>query len=309
MDKFRLQKQKEWVLGPQNSLRNKIIKDTFKFFLIYFLVFELLLAAYFFITEQSVERVFTIIQTNLLAGIITFIIIALSFRKTLRKHINKRFEEIQDDMRTIKKGNFSKRLKLGTYDEFDEMVFFANSVLDEFEKKLNFEKKYALMDPLTLTYNRRALNLSFEKFSSRAKREKNFEVSMLLFDLDYFKKVNDTYGHDIGDKVLRKLCKVVKQTLRKDDNLYRVGGEEFLILFFKLPKKKEEEIFKRIKKEISYTIKKKIPEIKQEITISGGFVRSKQYDLNEDGIFESMYKDADELLYEAKQKGRNKILS
>ena len=129
MDKFRLQKQKEWVLGPQNSLRNKIIKDTFKFFLIYFLVFELLLAAYFFITEQSVERVFTIIQTNLLAGIITFIIIALSFRKTLRKHINKRFEEIQDDMRTIKKGNFSKRLKLGTYDEFDEMVFFSNSVL------------------------------------------------------------------------------------------------------------------------------------------------------------------------------------
>ncbi len=277
MNKFRFQKQKEWFLGSNNSLRNKIIKNTFKFFLIYFIIFELFLVLYFYITEQSLDKVFSILQANLLAGITTFIIIILSFRTTLRNHISNRFKEIQADMREIKKGNFSKRIRMGTYDEFDELAYFANSVMDEFEKKLNFEKKYALMDPLTLTYNRRALNLSFAKFSSRAKRGEKMQLSLFLFDIDHFKKINDTHGHKIGDEVLKEITATVKKILRKDDNLYRVGGEEFIILFFKLPKTKEKEIIERIQREIAYHIKKKIPEISRKLTISGGFVRSTNY--------------------------------
>lgn len=303
-----LRKQKDWLIGPHNTLRNKIIKDTFKYFILYFFIFEFLLMGYYFVTNQPVDTVISVLQSNILAALITFIIIILSFKKTLQRHIHDRFQIIQKDMKIIKKGNFSKRIKLESYDEFDQMVYFTNSLLDEFEKKIEFEKKYSLMDPLTLTYNRRALSLSFSKFSSRIKRGDKISLSLFLFDIDHFKRLNDTYGHKMGDDVLKELTKVTKQVLRKDDTLYRIGGEEFIVLFFKLPKQKEEELIKRIQNEIGYQLRKKFPSLTSKLTISGGFIRSAKYDLSNEENFEVMIQDADKLLYEAKNSGRNKIL-
>ena len=207
-----LRKQKDWLIGPHNTLRNKIIKDTFKYFILYFFIFEFLLMGYYFVTNQPVDTVISVLQSNILAALITFIIIILSFKKTLQRHIHDRFQIIQKDMKIIKKGNFSKRIKLESYDEFDQMVYFTNSLLDEFEKKIEFEKKYSLMDPLTLTYNRRALSLSFSKFSSRIKRGDKISLSLFLFDIDHFKRLNDTYGHKMGDDVLKELTNCLLYT-------------------------------------------------------------------------------------------------
>ena len=112
----------------------------------------------------------------------------------------------------------------------------------------------------------------------------------------------------MGDDVLKELTKVTKQVLRKDDTLYRIGGEEFIVLFFKLPKQKEEELIKRIQNEIGYQLRKKFPSLTSKLTISGGFIRSAKYDLSNEENFEVMIQDADKLLYEAKNSGRNKIL-
>lgn len=93
------------------------------------------------------------------------------------------------------------------------------------------EEIYRLMtmDALTQTHNRRYFNEALEREHNRSHRYQR-ALSLILFDIDYFKKINDTYGHVAGDNVLRQLATVVKPRLRSQDLLARVGGEEFAIL-------------------------------------------------------------------------------
>ena len=94
------------------------------------------------------------------------------------------------------------------------------------------EEIYRLMtmDALTQTYNRRYFNEALERECQRAPCATRASLSLLIFDIDYFKKINDTYGHVAGDSVLRQLAVVVKPRLRLQDVLARVGGEEFAVL-------------------------------------------------------------------------------
>jgi diguanylate cyclase (GGDEF)-like protein len=85
------------------------------------------------------------------------------------------------------------------------------------------------MDALTQTHNRRYFNEALEREYNRSLRYRR-ALSLVLFDIDHFKKINDTYGHVAGDSVLRQLAMVVKPRLRQQDCLARVGGEEFAIL-------------------------------------------------------------------------------
>ena len=304
-----LKKHKEWAIGPRNSLRNKIIKDSFRYFIVFFFIFNsVIFLYYFFFKYNSLIISLDRIINTLFTSFITFIMIMLSFKITLEKHLLNRFKNIRNDMEEVKNGNFSRRIKIESLDELGEFAYFTNSVLEEFEKKLEFEKKYSLMDPLTLCYNRRALKISFAKFSSRIKRGEKIGLSCALFDIDNFKILNDTYGHNVGDEVLKELAKTVRKILRKDDSLYRVGGEEFLILFFKLPKSKEKELIKRLQREITYQLKKKLEKITQKITVSGGFVNTNKYDLTKEESLEKIIEEADKLLYKAKKNGKDQIL-
>jgi diguanylate cyclase (GGDEF)-like protein len=85
------------------------------------------------------------------------------------------------------------------------------------------------MDALTQTHNRRYFNEALEREYNRSLRYRR-ALSLILFDIDHFKKVNDTYGHVAGDSVLRQLALVVKPRLRQQDCFARVGGEEFAVL-------------------------------------------------------------------------------
>ncbi|MBP3773537.1 MAG: diguanylate cyclase [Treponema sp.] len=91
-------------------------------------------------------------------------------------------------------------------------------------------REYMFFDPLTHLRNRRSLNSIITKFIHNAS-EKNEEFSLILFDLDDFKYLNDTYGHDFGDQALVTAANLVKTVVRKQDRVFRWGGEEFLILF------------------------------------------------------------------------------
>ncbi len=86
-------------------------------------------------------------------------------------------------------------------------------------------------DPLTQTYNRRAFQEILQTKLDNYHRHPE-PTSMILLDIDFFKNINDQYGHQQGDEVLKQLCHVIKQRLRKNDYLFRVGGEEFVILPF-----------------------------------------------------------------------------
>lgn len=91
------------------------------------------------------------------------------------------------------------------------------------------ERHVALRDPLTGCFNRRAFYALFQKESDRSRRL-GAGISLIFFDIDHFKRLNDAYGHEIGDRVLEQLARRVQHTLREHDLLFRWGGEEFLVL-------------------------------------------------------------------------------
>ncbi|MEW6087617.1 MAG: diguanylate cyclase [bacterium] len=151
----------------------------------------------------------------------------------------------------------------------------------------------SLHDALTGLANRRLMDINFEIFISRAKRYGN-KLSVILLDIDYFKKYNDTQGHDAGDTLLRKISGIIQNEVRNIDLVVRYGGEEFLVI---LPDTGELETF-----EIAERIRKSI-ETTTEITISLGLssLDAKTYSK------EDIIKKADKALYAAKRNGRNRI--
>lgn len=151
-------------------------------------------------------------------------------------------------------------------------------------------------DPLTGINNRRALMEKLEYEMLRSKRA-NSNLCILLLDIDFFKKINDTYGHMIGDKVLKLVADSLKSSLRKTDIIGRYGGEEFLIVLPDCRLADGIQVAEKIRMGISQIEF----EIKLQVTVSGGVADFQNNSIDE------MIKTADDLLYKAKQKGRNRI--
>ena len=172
----------------------------------------------------------------------------------------------------------------------------------ETEKKL---QELSITDELTTLYNRRYFNNIFTKILNSAKRNKN-NICFVLMDIDFFKSYNDTYGHINGDEALQKVSRSMLDSLsRADDYCFRLGGEEFGMLFKGLSK---EEAYYHVEK-----IRQNIEELKIEhkgnlssnyLTASFGLVVKDAKSIQNDN---EIYKEADELLYKAKETGRNKV--
>lgn len=166
--------------------------------------------------------------------------------------------------------------------------------------------KHATLDALTGFYNRRQLEERIKQETARAKRQKT-ALCAIMADIDYFKKVNDTYGHAAGDLVLKTVSKIMRSQLREYDIAARYGGEEFAIL---LPFTNEEEaamVAERLRKSVEnkvIDISKANSDVKEkniQVTISLGI-----YKFN--GKDDDLLKNADKALYQAKETGRNKVV-
>ncbi|WP_373482908.1 ammonium transporter [Acetobacterium sp.] len=189
--------------------------------------------------------------------------------------------------------------------EIGELTDYFNSMVNDLKEKEEMAEEalqslhhMAVTDGLTQILNRKNVTDALEKEISIAI---NYEkkLSILLFDIDFFKKVNDQFGHLAGDQVLVDIVKNVSNTIRKTDYFGRYGGEEFLVI---MPKTDVETayIFANMIRE---KIEKMIWDFSKgyTITVSGGVVENEGEDLNK------MINRADSLLYFAKKKGRNKI--
>ncbi len=182
--------------------------------------------------------------------------------------------------------------------------------LTEANQKL---EKLATFDELTGALNRRALYEELKKNAYRALREgKNLYI--LMVDIDHFKKVNDTYGHQIGDEVLKEVVKRFKLLLRPYDIIGRYGGEEFLIAFINEKETNAVEVAERLRKIIAKTPFQISKDICLFITISLGVsvFKPTKVNPNEKEIIsqlEEAIKLADKALYEAKNQGRNKVIT
>lgn len=135
-------------------------------------------------------------------------------------------------------------------------------------------------------------------------RQKQIDVSLLYIDIDYFKKINDTYGHKEGDIVLKSLGEIFTRTCRNIDTVSRIGGEEFAVVLTDCTPDMAVEIAERIRKAVETNPFYLSDKTKINITVSIGI--SSYPDLIND--FERLREKADEALYEAKHTGRNKVI-
>ncbi|RLA72406.1 MAG: hypothetical protein DRG30_07400 [Epsilonproteobacteria bacterium] len=161
-------------------------------------------------------------------------------------------------------------------------------------------KKQAYTDALTQISNRAAYNEKITELLSLYYQNDTI-FSFLIYDIDDFKTVNDTYGHKMGDLVLIELSALTKSLIRQNDYHFRIGGEEFVVLFKETPVEKAQFIAEKIRK----GIEERLNTIDDRtITISIGLT---QVDRGDDS--DSIFKRADKLLYDAKRQGKNMVCS
>ena len=162
----------------------------------------------------------------------------------------------------------------------------------------------ALADSLTELNNRRALKWNLPKQIEKARNTKK-PLSLIILDVDYFKKVNDNYGHLVGDRLLQLLCTRLRYNLRYQDTPFRYGGEEFVILLSDTTSKEAHKVACRLNHVVSdqpFAINNNLA---IEITISLGTASLRSED-DSDGI--SLLDRADQYLLEAKSNGRNRVI-
>ncbi len=157
----------------------------------------------------------------------------------------------------------------------------------------------ANIDGLTGLYNRRWMNEYFKRQINRAKSDKK-PLVLMLADLDHFKKVNDLYGHVVGDEVLSSVASVLPHQFRPTDLLARFGGEEFAMILPNTPTDMALKIAERVRGAIASTRVEFYPEI--QLTLSLGVAT-----LRPDDDMNSLLSRADHALYQAKENGRNRV--
>jgi len=180
------------------------------------------------------------------------------------------------------------------------------AMLRDIGERIKLQQELAHMasaDPLTGQLNRRAFLESLEREWHRAMRYKT-ELSLLMFDLDRFKSINDTYGHDTGDQVIRGFCELVRSSLRDIDVFGRWGGEEFIAALPHADLRSARSIAERIRETFSSRRFEAAGFKAFTVTVSIGLsdIRGGRISLQQ------MIKDADNALYEAKNAGRNQVV-
>ena len=195
------------------------------------------------------------------------------------------------------------------YYEYDIQVtsrIFASSLLTlifinilfGFINQLNDKlQNAAIIDDLTGVYNRRHLQTTLKNVFNYKKRYST-TYSLLSLDIDHFKLINDEYGHFVGDDVLRKFTRVLQESLRKVDSIFRVGGEEFTILLPEADLQQAARVAEKIRDKISNELQL----YNKTITVSIG-----AGELKDEESMDDLLKRCDKAMYKAKQQGRNRV--
>lgn len=181
------------------------------------------------------------------------------------------------------------------FDGRDKLIGFTGFYQDITDKKRI--ELLSMTDQLTKIPNRRKFELELERELSRANRYKN-SLTLIVIDIDLFKQVNDTYGHQVGDMVLISVAKLIADNIRRSDIIARWGGEEFIIMSTQTALAGALKLAEKVRRLLAaYKM-----DVVGTITASFGVAEYRQ---NESA--ESFFKRADTLLYKAKKAGRNRV--
>jgi len=263
------------------------------------------------IAHNAVDEV--LYSLMLTSSILVLIIAVVSL--FMGNYITKPIMILREYAHKVGKGDFSLRIDRLSNDEigdlavaFNEMVIYIDQTTitkDSLEKEIaerkELEEKLVEIsqeDALTKIYNRRAFDDFYHKYSEKTKRSKS-DLALILLDVDNFKKVNDKYGHHLGDEVLIMMAEQIASTIREADIFARWGGEEFVLLLPDTNASSAFEIAERIRKII---MQSNFP-TKEAITVSLGISVN-----GEKTTEDSLILKADEALYQAKKTGKNKTI-
>ena len=169
----------------------------------------------------------------------------------------------------------------------------------ELEKALEEARSIAFVDPLTSALNRRGFEKAYEREMARARRSGS-PLALVMIDLDDFKRLNDRYGHLVGDKALLHLVNVLQDSMRPSDALCRFGGEEFILM---LPDTGVDDACKAVRRFLAEFSSRPIPGVNQSMSFSAGVVSHDYFESLDEAI-----KRADNATYAAKRAGKNRVL-
>ena len=217
-------------------------------------------------------------------------------KKTTKKTLNKKTSTKKQSKNIIDSKNSEKGEKPDIMDPL-----FKKHIDNMMEDMLEYITKLydaATQDTKTNTYTYKFFKSAMEIELKKAKRGIQ-EMCILIIDIDFFKKINDTYGHFKGDEILIRLAEILKETTREYDIVSRFGGEEFIILFEGLSLEEAKKTSIRIREKI----KKDSFLKKYKVNISGGLAT-----YNKNDTVNKILEKSDKALYNAKESGRNRLV-
>lgn len=237
------------------------------------------------------------IQMLLLVMFIAGVLVAIHIGNRLARQVLRPLALLREGTERFGNGDLSHRIQLKNEDEFGQLANTFNNMADELE----FLASY---DSLTGLLNKREFELRLHDEVRRAKRARHPFV-LLLVDLDYFKQVNDTYGHPAGDHTLRVLASLLKKQVREADYVGRYGGEEFGIILTDTSESDARDTAERIRQLVEEKAFAISDSATINITLSVGLACYPDDAANA----EMLVACADEALYKAKDSGRNRVIS
>lgn len=255
------------------------------------------------------EKLAYILAFSVLIFFILFFFYVSFKAKEFTDRINQPLLKIIDFTKNLGMKKDIKSLEPCGVFEIDRLSCNFNNMIVELDRRTNklileetkriYQERLANTDPLTGAYNRRYLNeFSFE-YLKIVKREDK-DLSLLLLDLDDFKIINDTYGHEIGDIVIKELVKISKQSIRESDLVVRFGGDEFIILLPNTNILSARLVANKIMNKVNEYNKDK--EYNFSISIGTSFYQTG------DNSIDDLIARADDSLYEAKRVGKNRVV-
>ncbi|WP_456382121.1 GGDEF domain-containing protein [Hydrogenimonas sp.] len=224
-------------------------------------------------------------------GFLMIVAIFLFLKRLFSDRLMQMAEALKHD-RDIETGSFF-------VEEF-KMVANAINVYREKLKRKNRELEIlSHTDPLTGVYNRRYFGVMLERCIDKY-REEGMDFALIVFDIDDFKRINDRYGHDVGDEVLKKIGIVVETELEEGDMLFRIGGEEFAILQVSVDRKHAFELAWRVRERV----RTQKFHARFSVSVSVGV---SLFESGESAV--TLYRRVDEYLYLSKKRGKDTVTS
>lgn len=240
-------------------------------------------------------RAYTVEQLNELLQIHQMpVLLERIEKKALSEHAVIHLKNIQTNLDLIFETNFK-----GLLDKSGNIKAVLGTMNDITEKELL--KTSASRDPLIGCFNRRSGDMTLVSTFQKFQNEEEF-YTIIFFDVDDFKKVNDRYGHDMGDYVLRHVCEQIEKEVRSSDMLFRWGGDEFLLICSGISKENIYAYIERLRRLIENT-DFAFDGNKVQVTLSIGAA----YYYKSDHDYQDALKRADRSVYKAKLAGRNKV--